>query len=117
MTDLHRGFSAPFAQDRILRFHRPSPKAIEWQALLESGEAANQAEIARREGITRARVTQVMGIFRLAPEIQQHILSMPDMVHRPALTERALRPIAKIEERREQLAAFSELFDRHRDAM
>ena len=36
---------------------------------------------------------------------------MPDMVRRPAITERALRPIAKMEERRKQLAAFSELFD------
>jgi hypothetical protein len=30
-------------------------KAIEWQALLESDKIANQAETARREGITRAR--------------------------------------------------------------
>ena len=86
-------------------------KAIEWQALLESGEAANQAEIAGREGITRARVTQVMGMLRLAPEIQQHILFLPDMVRRPAITERALRPIAKLGDRREQLAALSELVD------
>ena len=86
-------------------------KAIEWQALLESGEAANQAEIAGREGITHARVTQVMGMLRLAPEIQAHVLSMPNMVRRPAITERALRPIAQIEERKEQLAAFSEILD------
>ena len=86
-------------------------KAIEWQGLLESGEAANQAGIARREGITRARVTQVMGMLRLAPEIQEHVLSMPDMVRRPAITERRLRPIVQIEERKEQLAAFSELLD------
>ena len=86
-------------------------KAIEWRELLESGEAANQAEIARREGITRARVTQVMGMLRLAPEIQEHVLSMPDMVRRPALTERRLRPIVQIEECKEQLAAFSELLD------
>ena len=92
-------------------------KAIEWQALLESGEATNQAEIARREGITHARVTQVMGMLRLAPEIQQHILSMPDMVRRPVITERALRPIARMEERGDQLAVFSELTDRCRDAM
>jgi hypothetical protein len=59
-------------------------KAIEWEALLESGEASNQAAIARRDGITRARVTQVMGLLRLAPEIQQHVLSLPDMVRRPA---------------------------------
>ena len=42
-------------------------KAIEWQALLESGKIANQTDIARRERITRARVAQVMGMLRLAP--------------------------------------------------
>jgi len=45
-------------------------KAIEWQILLEFGEIVNKADIARQEGITRARVTQVMGVLRLAPEIQ-----------------------------------------------
>jgi len=45
-------------------------KTLKWQALLGSGEAHNQAAIARREGITRARVTQVMGMLRLTPEIQ-----------------------------------------------
>ncbi|WP_018289981.1 hypothetical protein [Verrucomicrobium sp. 3C] len=83
-------------------------KAIEWQALLESGEEANQAAIARREGITRARVTQVMGLLRLAPEIQEHVLSLPDMARRPAITERALRPIAQIPQTRDQLHAFQQ---------
>ena len=59
--------------------HTP-PQAIEWQALLESGEASSQAAIARREGISRARVTQVMGLLRLAPEIQERVLSLPDLV-------------------------------------
>jgi len=63
---------------------------------LESGEISNQATIARREQITRARVTQVLGMLRLAPEIRQHILSMPDVVRRPAITERALRPVTQL---------------------
>ena len=91
-------------------------KAIEWQALLESGETASQAEIARREGITRARVTQVMGMLRLTPEIQQHTLSMPDVIRRPVITERALRPIAKMKKHEDQLRAFFELFDRRGNA-
>ena len=41
-------------------------KAIEWKALLESGKVATQADIACQEGITRARVTQVLGRLRLA---------------------------------------------------
>ena len=40
-------------------------KAIEWRCQLDAGEIRNQAEIARREGTTRARVTQVMGMLRL----------------------------------------------------
>ena len=86
-------------------------KALEWQALLESGEASNQAAIARREGVTRARVTQVMGMLRLAPEIQEHVLSLPDMIRRPAITERALRPIAQMESAAEQRARFEALTD------
>jgi hypothetical protein len=84
-------------------------KALEWQALLESGEVRNQAEVARREGITRARVTQVIGMLQLAPEIQQHVLSMPDAVRRPAITERALRPIAQLEDPDDQVARLREL--------
>ncbi|MBI2192000.1 MAG: hypothetical protein HYU36_08455 [Planctomycetes bacterium] len=86
-------------------------KALEWQALLASGAAASQAAIAEREGITRARVTQVMGMFRLAPEIQQHILSLPDAVRRPPITERALRPIAQLDSNADQKARFQELVE------
>ena len=82
-------------------------KAIEWQTLLESGRIANQAEIARREGITQARVTQIMGMLRLAPEIQQQILSIPETARRPIVTERALRPICQIDIASDQEAAYS----------
>jgi hypothetical protein len=84
-------------------------KTLEWQGLLESGNIANQADIARQEGITRARVTQVMGMLRLAPEIQERIMSMPDTVGRPAVSERALRPIAQLPQGRHQLHAFQEI--------
>jgi hypothetical protein len=84
-------------------------KAVEWQAILESGKISNKADIARREGFTRARVTQVMGMLRLAPEIQQHILSFSPTFRRPAITERALRPITPFEARGEQLREFQRL--------
>jgi hypothetical protein len=87
-------------------------KAIEWQALLDYGQVANQAAIARREGITRARVTQVLGLLRLPPKIQEEIMSLPDSVRRPAITERALRPIAQMEDLTDQKAQFHELLGR-----
>ena len=104
-----RGKPKPPRESKTPRVTELLRKAIEWQGLLESGEARNQAEISRREGVTRARVTQVMGLLSLAPEIQRHILSMPDAVRRPAITERALRPIARLEDRRKQSSAFSDL--------
>jgi hypothetical protein len=76
---------------RVTEFLR---KAIEWQRQLDAGEVRNQAEIARREGITRARVTQVLCLLRLSPEIQEKIFALPETSHRPAITERSLRPIA-----------------------
>ncbi len=58
-----------------------------------------------------ARVTQVMGLLPLAPEIQEHILSMPEVVRRPAITERARRPITQLEDHMEQRGVFSQLLD------
>lgn len=81
-------------------------KAIEWQALLECGKTASQAEIARQEGITRARVTQVLGLLHLAPEIQEKILASPGTITCPPVTERMLRPIGAIKDHRDQLQEF-----------
>jgi len=89
-------------------------KALGWQALLASGEAKNQAAIARREGISRVRVTQVMWMLRLAPEIQEHVLSMPETIRRQAISERALRPIAQLEDITDQKARFQELIGKVR---
>ena len=55
-------------------------------------------------------------VIRLAPEIQQHILAMRDVVPRPAITERALRPVVQLESAAEQRARFGGLSsgaDRH----
>jgi hypothetical protein len=104
-----RGKPKPPKAPRTPRVVELLRKALEWQALLESGEASNQAAIARREGITRARVTQVMGLLRLAPEIQEHVLSLPDVVRRPAITERALRPIAQTADHQQQVSLFERL--------
>jgi hypothetical protein len=88
---------------RVVEFLR---KAIAWQSLLESGKIASQADIARQEGLTRARVTQVLGMLRLAPEIQEQILSLPDTVRRPRVTERTLRPIESTTDHHDQLREF-----------
>jgi len=81
-------------------------KAIAWRALLDSGEASSQADIARREGVTRARVTQVLGLLRLAPEIQERILALPPTAERPSVSERILRPLTRADDFEKQLAVY-----------
>ena len=67
--------------------------AAEWSRQLDSGEVANQAEIARRERVTRARVTQILALMKLAPQIRERIIASPWLPDGTAITERALRPI------------------------
>jgi hypothetical protein len=104
-----RGKSKSPKEPRTPRVVELLRKAIEWQRQLNAGEAQTQADIARREGITRARVTQVMGMLRLAPEVQEKILSMPDMAHRPPVTKRMLRPSGTLTDSRDQAQEFNRL--------
>jgi hypothetical protein len=50
-----------------------------------------------------------MGLLRLAPKIREYILAMTEVVGRPTVTERALRPISGLECIRDQLALFHDL--------
>lgn len=62
--------------------------ARELQQLLDTGAARNRAALARRFGLTRARVTQIMKLLMLAPEVIAHIENAS-----AAVSERALRPV------------------------
>ena len=44
-----------------------------WQVEIEAGEVT-RADIARREGLTRARVTQVMSLVKLPDEVKGMLL-------------------------------------------
>ena len=52
--------------------------AIRLEHLIETGQIANHAEIARAAGLTRARVTQILNLTNLAPDIQQTVLELAD---------------------------------------
>lgn len=62
--------------------------ARQFQGLLDNGAARNRAALARRFTLTRARVTQIMKLLKLSPEVIAYIEN-----YRPAVTERALRPM------------------------
>jgi hypothetical protein len=71
--------------------------AIRLEHLLATGQVKDQAEIARAAGITRARVTQILNLTNLAPDIQQAILDLePTTDPVPRFREREVRSIAII---------------------
>jgi hypothetical protein len=104
--------NSPRQTDRTPHIKTLLLQAIRWKALLESGRVSDQAEIARYEGLSRARVTQIMKLLNLAPEIQNHILNMPKSSHRPDISERSLRHITQLENKREQVAAFQKIIEK-----
>lgn len=82
--------------------------AIRFDGLIRDGEVTDLAEIARLGQVTRARVTQIMNLLHLAPDIQEAILHLPRVESgRDPLTERDLRPIAALSDWRKQRRLWS----------
>ena len=63
------------------------------ERLVEAGELSGYAEAAKALGLTRARVTQVMDLLYLAPDIQEEILALADAAA-SCPKHRSLLPIA-----------------------
>lgn len=74
---------------------------------MEAG-SVNKAELARENGMSRAHVTQIMNLLKLAPEIREEILNLPDKEQR-FFTERRLRKIAGFSSPKKQIPAFINL--------
>ena len=80
---------------RVPRVSRLMALAIRFDHLLATGAVRDQAELAELGHVSRPRVTQIMNLLHLAPDIQEALLFLPETNGgRDAVTERMLRPIA-----------------------
>ncbi len=64
----------PLAEDRPHPLARRMALAIECKRLIESGVVADAAAMARIAGVTRARMTQILNLNLLAPDVQERLL-------------------------------------------
>jgi hypothetical protein len=80
-------------------YRNPILLAHEWQEALDRGEVSSRADLARKLGISRARVTQVLGLLKLSPKTICKIEALGDPLERPVVTERQLRPIVQCKAR------------------
>ncbi len=101
--ELREGRAEPVPLGRVPRVARLMALAIRIDQLIRDGVVADQAELARVGHVTRARLTQIMNLLNLAPDIQEQVLDLPRVeCGRDPVTERDLRPIAAIPDWRKQ---------------
>jgi hypothetical protein len=95
---MHAGAKPPppaVPEGRIPRIAKLMALAIRFEDLVRRGEVADFAELAELGQVTRARVSQIVNLLNLAPDIQEEILLLaPVAGDRDAVSERELRSIA-----------------------
>ena len=93
----------------IPRIARLMALAIRFEGLLRNETIRDYAELARLGRVTRARMTQIMKLLYLAPDIQEQILFLPLV---KGLNERNLRSIVGRIDWDEQRRMFQKITDR-----
>lgn len=94
-----KAVSAPDAAPKVLpsrvpRVARLMALAIHFDGMLRKGVVADQSELAEICNVTQPRMTQIMNLLHLAPDIQERLLFFPSApVGRDQLTERHLRSL------------------------
>ena len=82
--------SKPVSLPPIPRLTRLMALAIKFQDMVDRGEVRDYADLARLGYVSRARLTQIMNLLLLAPDIQERVLfGIPST----GSSERALRVV------------------------
>ncbi|HKQ49906.1 MAG TPA: hypothetical protein VJZ71_17665 [Phycisphaerae bacterium] len=79
---------------RIPRISRMMALAIRFDRLIREGKVTDLSELARLAHVTQPRMTQIMNLNHLAPDIQEELLFLPRITTgRERVHERMLRPV------------------------
>jgi hypothetical protein len=92
----HHSPAVPKVPDppRIPRIARLMALAIKFQDMVDRGEVRDYADLARLGYVSRARITQIMNLLTLVPELQEALLFSEPAV--AGIRERHLRKIVAI---------------------
>ncbi|QDV25962.1 hypothetical protein [Aureliella helgolandensis] len=112
--ELSGGVATPQPTGRLPRITKLMALAIRLDHLIKTGQVTDQAELARVGHVSRARLTQIMNLLYLAPDIQEELLHLPVTVNgQDAIIERDLRAIAGMVSWKEQREARKHTEARH----
>jgi hypothetical protein len=100
---------------RVPRVARLLALALRYDGLLRQGTVRDSAELARLGHVTRARMSQIMSLLQLAPDIMEAILFLPRTLKgRDSIRLRQLLPIAQQLDWKEQRRLWIRLRDKER---
>ena len=92
--EIREGEAKPQKPGRVPRVTKLMALAIRFDQLLRDGVVKDQSELARLGHVTRARMSQIMGLLNLAPDIQEALLSLPRVTSgKDPVTEKELREV------------------------
>lgn len=95
---------------RVPRVARLMALAIRCEEMLRDGAIENYSELGRLGHVTRARVSQIMNLLNLAPDLQEVILDLPRTESgRDPIILAQLQPIASSLDWRKQRKLWAEL--------
>jgi len=72
-------------------YRNPIYLAREYKEMINSGEAKNQAELAKIKDISRARVTKILNLLKLDKSMIDKLEQLGDPMDRKIISERELR--------------------------
>lgn len=94
---------------RPARVARMLALAHRLQAAIDRGEYRDRAELARQLGLSRARITQILDLTLLAPDLQERVLFLEARDGQEPITARALRALSLQRSWHEQRDRWAEL--------
>ena len=100
-------------QAQIPRVTRLMALAIKFQDMVDRGEVHDYADIARLGYVSRARMTQIMNLLLLAPDLQEQLLFFPTET---SIQERHLRSHVKLANWHDQRERFESALRGRRDS-
>jgi hypothetical protein len=95
---------------RVPRVSRVMALALQFEGLLRSGAVSDTIELARLAKVTQPRITQVMNLLHLAPDIQEELLFLPLVTQgRDPINEKQLRLVCAKTDWRKQRHLWAQL--------
>ena len=109
--ELHLGHAtAPVTPGRVPRVAKLLALAHRFELLLHEGVVKDYADLGRLGHVTRARVSQIMALLFLAPDLQEEILFWPPTVQgKDRVQMRHVLPIAVVPDWKKQRQRWLEL--------